>query len=832
MAKRGLYQYSRRVKPVSPGLFLLFLALPLAADEGELAKIKEQELEEVREQISALKQSMDAAAEERDRLTGELQDAEVTISEKRLRLKELEREKAYTERRRRELDAAIVERETELDYELGQLSEQVRTAYMSGGQERLKLLLNQRDPATLGRLAAYYRYLNDYRSDNIDTVSARLRELASLHSEVAAEEARLNEIAKARYAELAELDGAQEARQQLLASLRQRIAAEGREVDRLAAQEKDLARLIAELTSILSDYPISSEAPFSEHRGRLTWPVAGAMLHDFGQPRVGGRLKWNGVVLSAPRGREVRAVYHGRVIFADWLAGMGLLVIVDHGEGYMTLYGYTETILKDTGDWVAPGDVIATVGDSGGQPQSALYFELRQGARPVPERAVTPVDGRFSPAVLFCWGSRGQATPAWGPAAGKRGAESSMSLKIRAILVVVIGTVMGLSLSIGGGLLSGAAPVDREELAWEQARLFAEVLERVKRDYVEPIDDAELLESAIRGMVDDLDAHSQYLDAEQYRDIRISTTGSYTGVGIEVAETPNGELQVITPIAESPAARSGIRSGDIVVAVDGIAVKPGALQEAIGRMRGRPGSDVSITVRRDQDFIVHQMHREIVRVASVHHELLKPAYGYIRLSQFSETTARELSGAIDDLLDDNGGMLDGLVLDPRNNPGGVLDAAVDVADMFLDAGVIVTAEGRASDARFARSAHRGDVLDGASLVVLVNSGSASASEIVAGALQDHGRALIVGTETFGKGLVQTVMPLTKGRAIKLTTSRYFTPSGESIHESGITPDVYVDNTPGYPNASLIGAVDKEHDEQLIEAIERLRHPGVMHSNAQ
>ncbi len=158
---------------------------------------------------------------------------------------------------------------------------------------------------------------------------------------------------------------------------------QGEEVARLAAQEKDLTRLIDELSTILSDYPISSEQPFSEHKGKLTWPVAGTLLHDYGQPRVGGNIKWNGVVLAAPRGREVRAIYHGRIAFADWLAGMGLLIIVDHGEGYMTLYGYNETLQKNAGDWVAPGDVIATVGDSGGQSEAGLYFELRRGTRPV-----------------------------------------------------------------------------------------------------------------------------------------------------------------------------------------------------------------------------------------------------------------------------------------------------------------------------------------------------------------------------------------------------------------------------------------------------------------
>jgi carboxyl-terminal processing protease len=177
-------------------------------------------------------------------------------------------------------------------------------------------------------------------------------------------------------------------------------------------------------------------------------------------------------------------------------------------------------------------------------------------------------------------------------------------------------------------------------------------------------------------------------------------------------------------------------------------------------------------------------------------------------------------------------MLDGLVLDLRNNPGGVLEAAVDVSDLFLDTGVIVSAEGRTIDSRFTRSAHRGDVLDGAEVIVLVNKGSASASEIVAGALQDHGRALIVGTDTFGKGLVQTVMPLSRGRAIKLTTSRYFTPSGDSIHETGITPDVFVDDTPGFPDLSLAGQIDREKDAQLLTALERLQHRRVMHSSVQ
>jgi carboxyl-terminal processing protease len=405
-----------------------------------------------------------------------------------------------------------------------------------------------------------------------------------------------------------------------------------------------------------------------------------------------------------------------------------------------------------------------------------------------------------------------------------------MLLKTRAILVVVVGTVLGLSLSLSGGLMANRYSPDNEALALQQALAIAEVMQRVKRDYVEPVDDSVLLENAIRGMVGDLDAHSQYLNAEEYRDIRISTTGSYTGIGIEVSEK-DGVITVITPMAGSPAARSGMRSGDEIIAVDSVAIEPGNLHDTIGRMRGRAGSKISITVLRGDETVIHDMRREVIRVASVHHELLGPAFGYVRVNQFSETTARELGRAIDSMQDDSDGMLEGLVLDLRNNPGGVLDAAVDVSDLFLDSGVIVSAEGRTADARFRRSAHRGDVLDGAEIIVLVNQGSASASEIVAGALQDHGRGVVVGTATFGKGLVQTVMPLSKGRAIKLTTSRYYTPSGDSIHEIGITPDVYVEDTPGFPDLSLTGIVDRKQDIQLAEAVDRLQRQQVMHSKA-
>ena len=383
------------VFPLLIAAFLLLApAMPYAQD-ADLTQIKERELEQVRDKISELKASMDRRVTERDRLAADLQNAEVAIAEKRATVKDLERQRDYSRRRKAEIEAELESREAELRAESDQLAAQVSAAYTSGSQERLKLLLNQDDPATLGRLMTYYRYLSDHRGDNIAAVNNHIAELAALRGEAAAEASRLESLAASRQAELAQLDGAQQDRQALLASLKSRIAEAGSEVERLAAEEKDLARLIAELTSILSDYPITSEEQFSAYKGRLTWPVAGNLIHDFGQPRAGGGVKWNGVVLAAPRGRDVRSIYHGRVVFADWLSGMGLLVIVDHGEGYLSLYGYNETTLKSAGDWVAPGDAIATVGDSGGRPQTGLYFEVRQGTRPLnPRQWVSRQPGR------------------------------------------------------------------------------------------------------------------------------------------------------------------------------------------------------------------------------------------------------------------------------------------------------------------------------------------------------------------------------------------------------------------------------------------------------
>ena len=401
-----------------------------------------------------------------------------------------------------------------------------------------------------------------------------------------------------------------------------------------------------------------------------------------------------------------------------------------------------------------------------------------------------------------------------------------MSHKVRTLLILAGGIAMGLSLSLSRGVLADKETVASDTLPWEDARLLAEVLERVRQDYVDTIDDHALMENAVRGMVSALDPHSAFLDSEEYDEIRISTTGAYSGVGIEVT-MEDGVVKVVAPIDGTPAAHAGIQAGDVIVAIDDVAVDTAGLNDAINRMRGKPGTSVKVSVTRAQvdhplDFVLE---RSNVQVHSVKHELLEPGFGYVRITHFSETTPSDLTKAIAALKSASPqGRLKGLVLDLRNNPGGVLEAAVSVSDAFLDDGAIVSASGRAAESKFEMDATPGDLLDGAGMAVLVNGGSASASEIVAGALKDHNRAMLIGRTTFGKGSVQTVMPLSDGRAIKLTTSRYYTPSGASIHEKGIDPDIVVavDQNPVDNLANLL-----KTDSEVSLALGKLKGDGVI-----
>ena len=368
-----------------------------------------------------------------------------------------------------------------------------------------------------------------------------------------------------------------------------------------------------------------------------------------------------------------------------------------------------------------------------------------------------------------------------------------MIVKKQNYLLLATGLVLGVLVSIGHGVLAERETA-RATLPVEELRTFSDVFGRIKNDYVESVEDKELLENAIRGMLTGLDPHSSYLDVDQFKELQVGTTGQFGGLGIEVG-MEDGFVKVIAPIDDTPAQRAGVQAGDLVIRLDDTPVKGMSLNDAVKIMRGEPGTDIVLTIVReglDKPLQV-TITRDIIKVKSVKRRTLEPGYGYLRISQFQSKTADYLEDAIKDLKKENEDKLKGLVLDLRNNPGGVLNGAVAVSDAFLTKGLIVYTEGRIDDSRLRFNATPDDLLNGAPIVVLVNQGSASASEIVAGALQDHKRAIILGSKTFGKGSVQTILPLSGGTALKLTTARYFTPSGRSIQAEGITPDIELES---------------------------------------
>ena len=370
-----------------------------------------------------------------------------------------------------------------------------------------------------------------------------------------------------------------------------------------------------------------------------------------------------------------------------------------------------------------------------------------------------------------------------------------MKFSTRYVLVLLVGVFTGAAVTVGVAVLAEReqAKEARAPLPLDELRTFTEVFSRIKSDYVEPVEDKKLLGDAVQGMLTGLDPHSSYLDAESFKDVRVETEGQFGGLGIEVT-MENGFVKVVAPIDDTPAARADIRTGDLIIRLDDKAVKGMTLNEAVRLMRGKVGTDITLTVAREgttKPFKV-TLKRAVIKIQSVKNKLLEPGYGYVRITQFQAGTERYLNDAVKKLNAENKGALRGLVLDLRNNPGGVLNAAVAVSDAFLNKGLIVYTEGRVADSRLKFSATPGDLLNGAPIVVLVNGGSASASEIVAGALQDHKRAVVMGTKTFGKGSVQTIVPVSSGAALKLTTARYYTPNGRSIQATGIVPDIAAD----------------------------------------
>ena len=386
----------------------------------------------------------------------------------------------------------------------------------------------------------------------------------------------------------------------------------------------------------------------------------------------------------------------------------------------------------------------------------------------------------------------------------------------RNVLILLVGLTLGISLTVGSGVLAERNSASTTRLPLADIRALSEVFGKIKENYVEEVEDKTLLENAIRGMLTGLDPHSSYLDKDAFTDLRVGTRGEFGGLGIVVG-MENGFIKVISPIDDTPAERAGVKAGDMIIRLDDKPVKGMSLDDAVKIMRGKPGSDITLTISREGEDKPLQITitRAVIRVKSVKSKTLEAGFGYVRISQFQERTGADLKKAISKLKKESKGNLKGLVLDLRNNPGGLLDAAVSVSDTFLTKGGIVSVEGRNKNNQMAHNARPGDMLNGAPMVVLVNGGSASASEIVAGALQDHKRAVIMGSRSFGKGSVQTVVPLGNDTALKLTTALYYTPNKRSIQAEGIEPDIKLEN--------LKLSKNKEAEVKLLKEADLSRH---------
>ncbi|MDP1525900.1 MAG: S41 family peptidase [Rhodocyclaceae bacterium] len=419
-----------------------------------------------------------------------------------------------------------------------------------------------------------------------------------------------------------------------------------------------------------------------------------------------------------------------------------------------------------------------------------------------------------------------------------------MRSKLQQIGLVFVGLIAGVMLSVN---YSAIAQKDSAPLPIEELRSFTDVFSAIKQGYVEPVDDKQLITHAISGMLANLDPHSAYLDADAFKDLQVSTQGEFGGLGIEVG-MEDGLVKVVSPIEDTPAYRAGIKSGDLIFKLDDTPVKGMTLNDAVKKMRGKPKTSIRLTILRKGETkpLEITIERDKVKVQSVKSKSLEPGYGYLRVTQFQEETIADVVKHLDKLYkEEKGGSLKGLVLDLRNDPGGLLHGAVGVAAAFLPQGsVVVTTDGRVEDAKRKYTASPEDYLRGqredilkklpegvrnVPMIVLVNAGSASASEIVAGALQDHKRAVVMGTQTFGKGSVQTVLPLSAKTAIKLTTARYYTPNGRSIQAKGITPDIIVEETANGGSRERMREADlerhlsngKEKDEEKPAAVPKI-----------
>jgi carboxyl-terminal processing protease len=357
---------------------------------------------------------------------------------------------------------------------------------------------------------------------------------------------------------------------------------------------------------------------------------------------------------------------------------------------------------------------------------------------------------------------------------------------------------------------------EQQRLPLRELRLFTQVFEQIRLGYVEEVSDTELLDNAIAGLLTELDPHSVYLNREDYGELQEHANGEYGGLGLEVG-TDNGAIRVVSPIDDTPAAKAGIQAGDLIVKMNDNPVRGMSLQKAVDKLRGEKGTSIKLTLYREGEKgpLDIEVVRDVIQVSAVRSRVLEPGYGYIRVSQFQTKAGADFVAALEELIAQQ--PIKGLVIDLRNNPGGLVPASIEISDALLDGGTVVYTEGRLPSSNRSFEASPGDLLNGLPVVVLINGGSASASEIVAGALQDHGRAAILGTQSFGKGSVQTVIPLGDGRAVKLTTARYFTPNGRSIQAEGIVPDIVIERAEIRPYAKSVRVREADLEGHLETA---------------
>ncbi len=545
-----------------------------------------------------------------------------------------------------------------------------------------------------------------------------------------------------------------------------------------AADEQTAKEIAAKAEGARTAQParLEPEVAFADARGRLPLPVAGTILKTFGSPDGFGGIE-HGVSMATLAGAVVSAPSDGSVLFSGPYRTYGQLLIINAGGGYYLLLAGMDRINVAPGQFVLSGEPVGAMGD-GIDPDGGGGGGWRRAAGSL-YRTAERRNGDRSGAVV-------------GEIRHREGARMN-----RKAGYLGLGVVLGAAATVAAPqALSYISPAAYAAAAdtYRQLNLFGDVFDKIRNDYVEKPDEAKLIEAAINGMLASLDPHSSYMDAKAFKDMQVQTKGEFGGLGIEVTQE-DGLIKVVTPIDDTPAAKAGILSGDVITAIDDTPTQGLTLDQAVEKMRGAINSPVKLKVVRGpkkdvKDFTIV---RDLIRVQSVRSHVEDGDIGYIRVTQFTEQTADGLKAAMEKLKAEvPADKFKGYILDLRNNPGGLLDQSIDVVNSFIDRGEIVSTRGRTPDETQRFDARPGgDLSNGKPLVVLINGGSASASEIVAGALQDHKRATLIGTRSFGKGSVQTIMPLGQEGALRLTTARYYTPSGRSIQAKGIEPDYKV-----------------------------------------